>query len=161
MTCLCDVQATKAAYWDPSVIPEDWHMYFRCVFADQGRYGSDQSDPYCCGLRDGRHATLDARATWDVRYSSCELGFCCSMRASRIVNSMPATRCLQLDVCNTRCLHPMLHTRGVKLDARTAMPSSRCCGLDARHAPCPQLDAPCAMLATHVERARAASSARA
>jgi cellulose synthase/poly-beta-1,6-N-acetylglucosamine synthase-like glycosyltransferase len=29
--------AMKAAYWDPSVIPEDWHMYFRCVFADQGR----------------------------------------------------------------------------------------------------------------------------
>jgi cellulose synthase/poly-beta-1,6-N-acetylglucosamine synthase-like glycosyltransferase len=29
--------AQKAAYWDPSVIPEDWHMYFRCVFADQGK----------------------------------------------------------------------------------------------------------------------------
>ena len=29
--------AEKAAYWDPSVIPEDWHMYFRCMFADQGK----------------------------------------------------------------------------------------------------------------------------
>jgi len=29
--------AQKAAYWDPSVIPEDWHMYFRCIFADQGK----------------------------------------------------------------------------------------------------------------------------
>jgi hypothetical protein len=27
--------AQKAQYWDPSVIPEDWHMYFRCIFADQ------------------------------------------------------------------------------------------------------------------------------
>lgn len=29
--------ATTAKYWDPTVIPEDWHMYFRCVFADKGR----------------------------------------------------------------------------------------------------------------------------
>jgi len=29
--------AMTAKYWDPSVIPEDWHMYFRCVFADHGR----------------------------------------------------------------------------------------------------------------------------
>ncbi|EKX46763.1 hypothetical protein GUITHDRAFT_107536 [Guillardia theta CCMP2712] len=29
--------AERACYWDPSVIPEDWHMYFRCVFADHGK----------------------------------------------------------------------------------------------------------------------------
>jgi len=31
------VLAKKAAFWDPTVIPEDWHMYFRCQFADQGQ----------------------------------------------------------------------------------------------------------------------------
>eukprot|EP00802_Teleaulax_amphioxeia_P009869 Tamp_09891.p1 GENE.Tamp_09891~~Tamp_09891.p1 ORF type:complete len:620 (+),score=148.31 Tamp_09891:79-1938(+) len=29
--------AQKAQYWDPAVIPEDWHMYFRCIFADHGK----------------------------------------------------------------------------------------------------------------------------
>ena len=29
--------AAKAEYWDPYVIPEDWHMYFRCMFADEGK----------------------------------------------------------------------------------------------------------------------------
>jgi hypothetical protein len=29
--------AQQACYWDPKVIPEDWHMYFRCVYADTGR----------------------------------------------------------------------------------------------------------------------------
>jgi len=31
------VLAKKAAFWDPTVIPEDWHMYFRCQFAEQGQ----------------------------------------------------------------------------------------------------------------------------
>jgi hypothetical protein len=29
--------AKKACFWDPTVIPEDWHMYFRCQFADEVR----------------------------------------------------------------------------------------------------------------------------
>ncbi|EKX31016.1 hypothetical protein GUITHDRAFT_122779 [Guillardia theta CCMP2712] len=29
--------AKQAKFWDPTVIPEDWHMYFRCSMADQGK----------------------------------------------------------------------------------------------------------------------------
>jgi len=29
--------AEQACYWDPKVIPEDWHMFFRCVYSDTGR----------------------------------------------------------------------------------------------------------------------------
>lgn len=28
--------AIRASYWDPSVIPEDWHMYLRCFYATEG-----------------------------------------------------------------------------------------------------------------------------
>mmetsp|Transcript_22309 Transcript_22309/g.53521 ORF Transcript_22309/g.53521 Transcript_22309/m.53521 type:complete len:604 (+) Transcript_22309:86-1897(+) len=31
--------AQRAHFWDPKVIPEDWHMYFRCMYADQGQVG--------------------------------------------------------------------------------------------------------------------------
>uniref|UniRef100_A0A0C3SH77 Uncharacterized protein n=2 Tax=Guillardia theta (strain CCMP2712) TaxID=905079 RepID=A0A0C3SH77_GUITC len=30
-------RAWQAKFWDPTVIPEDWHMYFRCSMADQGK----------------------------------------------------------------------------------------------------------------------------
>ena len=28
--------AVEAKYWDPAVIPEDWHMFLRCFYATQG-----------------------------------------------------------------------------------------------------------------------------
>jgi hypothetical protein len=28
--------AVRASFWDPSVIPEDWHMYLRCFYATEG-----------------------------------------------------------------------------------------------------------------------------
>ena len=28
--------AVEAHYWDPSVIPEDWHMFLRCFYATRG-----------------------------------------------------------------------------------------------------------------------------
>lgn len=34
------VLAKKACFWDPTVIPEDWHMYFRCTYADGGQVSS-------------------------------------------------------------------------------------------------------------------------
>jgi len=29
--------ALRAGFWDPAVIPEDWHMYLRCFYATHGR----------------------------------------------------------------------------------------------------------------------------
>jgi len=34
--------AKKAAFWDPTVIPEDWHMYFRCMYADEGKVSASK-----------------------------------------------------------------------------------------------------------------------
>mmetsp|Transcript_23783 Transcript_23783/g.64042 ORF Transcript_23783/g.64042 Transcript_23783/m.64042 type:complete len:278 (+) Transcript_23783:1096-1929(+) len=31
--------ALEASYWDPAVIPEDWHMYLRCFYATRGNVG--------------------------------------------------------------------------------------------------------------------------
>lgn len=29
--------AVEASFWDPAVIPEDWHMYLRCFYATKGK----------------------------------------------------------------------------------------------------------------------------
>ena len=34
----------QAEFWDPTVIPEDWHMYFRCSMADQGKVRGEEGE---------------------------------------------------------------------------------------------------------------------